>query len=412
MGFLKLFGKKPPEDAEKKGDAHFESGDYGLSKMEYEEALERCNRSPQGNEALEMRLTEKLLRTREALALKHREEGLEIMDSEYYEAAEESFRLALEFTENPELVEELNRLLNEIGERRREAHAFHSYEPAHSREHREESSEPTKSDEYFAALCNSLPDPVRREFHQYGAAFREGYLALNSGNFELAAAKLLQAMEENPSRDFITLELATAYLNLERYREARTLAEKFLRAHPDYLQGYPILCEIFWALEEFDQAMELLDTYPSSPADSLPVTVLRGETLLKAQRWEEAERLFEKELHSLGWQPDIARSLARTYEAMGKREEARDLYAKLVSDCRACGAERDTFSKQRFADLSIEMGEYSSHVLELYLSLVQEDPAERGGYYQKISQIYALQGNNREARRFEDLAHRAESELP
>jgi hypothetical protein len=58
------------------------------------------------------------------------------------------------------------------------------------------------------------------------------------------------------------------------------------------------------------------------------------------------------------------------------------------------------------------MGEYSSHVLELYLSLVQEDPAERGGYYQKISQIYALQGNNREARRFEDLAHRAESELP
>jgi tetratricopeptide (TPR) repeat protein len=411
MGLLKLFGKKSPEDTEKKGDALFESGEYGLAKMEYEDALDRSRRAAQENAPLEERLKEKLLKTKEALALKHKEEGLEILDSEYYEAAEESFRLALELTQNPELIEEIHRLLSEIGDRVGETHGFPAHELGYSEDDPDELAEPpTESDEYFIALCSTLPEPVRKEFHQYGEAFKEGYLALNAGNFELAVEKLLQAMEEQSEGDFIALELATAYLNLERYQEARALAEKFLRAHPDHIQGYHILCEILWSLEEFDQAMTWLESSPKRPAESVTILLLQGETLLRNERWEEAVHLYEKALNSLGWQPDIARSLAAAYEVKGKREEARDLFGKLVAECRTCGSEKDTFSKQRFADLSIEMGEYSSNVLELYLSLVQENPAGRGDYYQKISRIYAAQGNSEEANRFERLAHQVHSE--
>jgi len=265
-------------------------------------------------------------------------------------------------------------------------------------------------DEYFDALCNGLPEPILREFHQYGISFKQGYLALNEGNFERAAQKLLQAMEENPEGDFIAIELATAYLNLERYQEARALTERFLKAHPDSPQGYQILCEVLWAVRELDTALELLDACPPILAESILILLLRGETLLKARRFEEAERLFKRELDSQGWQADIARSLAMAYEAQGKNAEAREIFGKLLAECRSCGSPGDTFAKQRFVDLSLEQGDYSSTLLELCLSLVQEDPSRRADYYQKISRIYAAQGNDAEAERFEGFARQAQRE--
>ena len=73
----------------------------------------------------------------------------------------------------------------------------------------------------------------------------------------------------------------------------------------------------------------------------------------------------------------------------------------------SCGSSRDAYAKQRFADLSLEQGDYSSTVLELYLSLLQEDPSRRADYYEKISRIYAAQGNDAEAERFEGFAREA-----
>jgi tetratricopeptide (TPR) repeat protein len=411
MGFFKLFGGRSPEEAEKKGDALFDAGEYGLAKMEYEDGLERLKKSAQGSESLEEHLKEKLRKTKEILAQRHKREGLEIMDSEYYEAAEESFRLALELTENPEAIKKLRGLIEETGHRSGKEQAVPVNDPSLSKEEGSGMAGPGATDnEYFAALCSGLPEPVRREFYQYGLAFREGYLALNDGNFELAADKLLQAMEENPEGSFIAIELSTAYLNLNRHQEARGLIERFLRAHPDSLQGYLICSEVLWAMQEFDKALEWLDACPHILAESQPVILLRGETLFKAQRFEESERLYEKELNVRGWQPDIARSLACTYEAHGKKEEARDMFGKLMAECQVCGSTGDTFAKQRFADLSLELREYSSKVLELYLSLVQEDPARRADYYQKISRIYAAHGNDTEARRFEGFARQAQRE--
>jgi len=409
MGFLKLFVGKSPQEAEKKADALFEAGKYGLAKMEYENALEKWRKAAQGSEALEERLKEKLRKTREILAQKHKQDRLEIMDSEYHEAAAQSFRLALELTENPELIEELRGMLDEIGQPSADKQAVPALDPGVLKEEGPERAEPGPPDgEYFAALCSDLPGPVRREFYQYGMSFRQGYLALNEGNFELASEKLLQAMEENPEGGFIAIELATAYLNLERYQETRTLAERFLRAHPDSPRGYQILCEVLWAVQEFDEALQRLDACPHILAESLPVLLLRGETLLKAQRLEEAERLYERELNSQGWQADIARSLAIAYEAQGKKAEARDMFGALLAERRACGSPGDTFARQRFSDLSLELGDYSSTVLELYLSLVHEDPSRRAEYYQKISRIYEAQGNDNEARRFESFARQTQ----
>ena len=59
---------------------------------------------------------------------------------------------------------------------------------------------PVLEDEYFSALCGSFADKEREQaYRSYGDTFMEGFLALNQGDFSLAAAKLSQAMEENPA---------------------------------------------------------------------------------------------------------------------------------------------------------------------------------------------------------------------
>jgi len=408
MGFFKLLSGKSPEDIEKKADSLFESGQYGLARMEYDHGLEKVEKGTEANSALQQRLQEKLRRTKEVLAQEHKREGLEIMDSDYYKAADDSFRTALNLTENSELIQELQGLLSELERRSAKQKPEPSLDSRPVTMHDSPTGEPgARDEERFEALCSSLPEPLAEEFHGYGPSFMRGYLALNEGHFERAAEKLLESMEENPEGDFIAIELATAYLNLEKYQEAHSLAKRFLEVHPDSPQGYQVLCEILWALGEFDTALNLLEACPPSLADSAFMPLLRGETLVKAERFEEAEHLLKQELDFQGWQTDIARSLATVFELQGKTTEARSLFKTLLAGCRSCGSPRETFAKQRFADLSLEQGDYSSAVLELYLSLVQEDPSHRIDYYQKISRIYQAQGNKSEADRFEGFAREA-----
>jgi tetratricopeptide (TPR) repeat protein len=407
MGLLKIFTGKTPENLEARGDALFEAGDYGRAKIEYENGLEKCRRKTPKNKPLEGRLIEKSSRAREALALRHKEEGVEILESEYDEAAEECFRLALTLTEDPQLVRELEGLLDAIRSRRR-SEPLVSDPDADLFE--EEAGDATDRRETFNALLSALPGPVRKAFLGYGEAFMDGYVALNEGDFRRAADRLSEALEENPEGDRILPELATAYLNLDMQSEAWDLAEAFLQAHPNDLQGYPVLCEVLWTLGENDTALQRLDAAPSPLAESLPILHLRGETLLRAGRTAEAEDLYEEAQETHGFDPEVARALAGVYELRGRKEEARDLYSRLLNECRTCAGPSDPVARRRFAELSFELGDRSPALLQLFLSLAREHPDGRADDYDKISLIYGDQGNRVEADRFAGFAHQAREE--
>jgi tetratricopeptide (TPR) repeat protein len=413
MGILKIFSGKEPEEYEKRGDTLFETKQYGLAKIEYETGLGKLEKRGPADTNLEMRFREKILQSKEALALQHQQTGEELIAAEMYEDAEELLRVALDLTENPELTREIEHRLRELDQYSNQEGigkfsgiAFHREDPETDR-----NQEP--GDDYFTVLCGSLPEEMLKAYHGYGDAFRAGYIALNQGDFERAVAKLSQAVEENPApKSFIPLELATAYLNLGHYEKARTLLEAFVREHRESLHGYSLLCEVFWELKEFDRAQKLLLSCPQELTDSLPVHLLRGETFFQAQDYQEAKSLYLDYLRSFGWDETIARSLAKTYEALGEREKARDLYGEIMMECRGCRVRIDPLVKQRYADLCFDLGEYSIAILELYLSLVQEDPDRKVHYYQKISRIYSAQGNEQEARRYQLFAARVKGDSP
>jgi tetratricopeptide (TPR) repeat protein len=410
MGIFNLFSGKNPLEYEQKGDMYLQTGGPGKAKIEYEAALAKLEKiSPDASE-FKTRLEQKIRQSKEALALEHKQSADTFLEAGYYEDAREYYDLALELTEDADLSTAIDICLQEIEnctlkkEQKEIPDIVRPAEKVIGPANRE------NGHDYFAALCGTLPDNIRKTYLGYGDTFRKGYIALNKGVFEQAAKQLSLAMTENPSPEsFIPLELATAYLNLEKYKEAQLLLEAFVENQPKVLPGYQLLCEILWETKAFDAAEILLSTIPEELKESVAVYLLRGETYFRRQRYAQAKTLYLDFLQSFGWHEHIARALARTLETRGEIEKARQLYGEILNNCRSCGARIDPFIKRKFADLSLEAGLYSTKILEHYLSLVQEDPERAAQYHQKISRIYSALGNEAEARRFQLIANKLEN---
>jgi hypothetical protein len=113
-------------------------------------------------------------------------------------------------------------------------------------------------------------------------------------------------------------------------------------------------------------------------------------------------------MEKYGWHQQIALAKAALHENKGELEQARHVYGDILSQCTSCGQRADPLIKKKYADLSLMTGQHSTQVLEIYFSLVQDNPENAGEYYQKISQIYKLEGHEDEAQRFQLIARKYE----
>jgi len=408
MGLLSLFGGKSSEEIERIGDGYFKNEEFGAAKIEYEKALEKAQRKFPEKTELIKKLSEKIIQSKEALASFHLKTAQQLIASKIHKEAEGLLQLALELTENEKLKENILANLKPLTKERNikplEFTAHDTVPVTHSDEEREAKN----IDEYFSILCETLPEDIQRQYHGYGRAFKEGYVALNSADFETAAEQLDKAMAENPSpHSLIPIELATALAHLKKFDEAAGILEQYIADNPEEARAYQALCEAYWDLGEFDKAIELLDSRPAGIKAGLPAVMLMGETLYLKGSYSDAANIFEKALAQFGFNEIIARSLAKSHEAMGNIQKARDLYGKIIKGCQSCGTRTDPFIKGRYADLCFESGDKSANLLELYFSLVQEDPDNKFQFYQRIWQIYEEMGNADLAKRYQAMAEAA-----
>ena len=159
-------------------------------------------------------------------------------------------------------------------------------------------------------------------------------------------------------------------------------------------------------------AQRLLINCPESLRNSPVIHLLTGETLFHAGQYHDAESHYLGYLDSHGQDEAISLALAKTFEALGSKEKAQKQYSEIINRCQGCGSRIDPLIKQKYADISLETGDHSTNILELYLGLVQEIPENRMDYYQKISMIYELNGNEEEARRFSSFAEQSRGKPP
>ena len=410
MSILKLFSGKTPEEHEQKGDELFAVDLWGKAKVEYERALDKLEKISPRNYELKTRLQEKILKAKEALARGHIQHADDLIASGFYDDARELYTLARELSEDSALQNDLEMRLKELDFQldRTVEEELPDFNIEISKSEEPEFHE--QDDEYFRALCGTLPKDVQIDYLNYGNDFKNGYIALNRGDFSAAVNYLSRAKKADPSAgSYISLELATAYLNLGKHSEAQQLLEAFIKKRPQALPAYQLLCEIFWEKKTFDQAEALLASVPAELTESIAVFLLKGETYFQAGNFTGAKELYRSFSATYGWNELIARALAKTHEAMNELANARNVYREIMDQCSSCHTRLDPFIKQRYADLCFDSGLYNTEILELYLSLAQEIPARAVEYFEKVSQIYTAQGNEGEARRFRAIAEKMAS---
>ncbi|MFH0729592.1 MAG: tetratricopeptide repeat protein [Pseudomonadota bacterium] len=412
MSFLKLFSSPSPEKLLKKGDELAQIRLWGQAALEYERALEKLDKQPIPSPDLLKQLTEKIARARGFLASEHQQTAENLIDCGEYDEARDLITLSCKLTTDPGLLallaHQLERIESLQGETEPEERVDEFYGLADADD---APALDATDDEYFFALCGTLPPKVQEAYLSYGENFISGFIALNEGNFQKAADHLSSAMAENPEPgSYIPMELAAAYLHLGKPAEAEQLLNSVLRHHPDALPAYHLLSEIHWERKDFERVATILASVPAKLANSLAVILLKGETYYLAQDFEAARDFYHVFLDTHGWDETVAKALAKTYEATGSFEKARDLYKELMNRCNSCRTRIDPEIKHKFAELSYSRGIYNTEILELYLSLVREIPGNAAGYYEKISQIYTAQGNKTEANRFLSFAKRARTE--
>ena len=410
MGLFDFLSPKSFESIEEKGDRLVRSNDLGLAKLEYEKALSRLEAasSAQVSEHWK-RIETKIQEAGESLSLQHKTTAEELIEAKCFEEAGELLDLARELTHDPQLSSDIDTLSAEVVPGAMAARQTEELEETPDWEEFDTDDE----DGYFLILCSTLPDDVQDAYTALGENFQSGYIALNKGEFESAAVLLNRALEDQGQDiTYVHLELATVYLNLGDTQGARDLLEAFIEIYPESLRAYEVLCEIYWESDAYDLADTLLKSCPDTLKTSLPILLLMGETLFRSQKQAEAVSFYLKSNQYLGWDEHISVALARTYEAMGKREEALATYQEVMASCKSCHKRVDPFVRQRYAELSYEAGDISGGILETYFALCQEDPENKGHYFGRISDIYKRQGHPAEAQRYLDMAQAAVSIEP
>jgi tetratricopeptide (TPR) repeat protein len=411
MSLLKLFSGPSPEKLEEKGDALFAAGHWGQAKLAYESSLDkRRKRSGQDVDA-QHRLAEKIREAVNALAREHRQTAQNLIEGGFYEEARALLTLAMEVTADPQFKAELDAQFHRLTPPRNHPKKQEPMVSSVGWEDSDPLPDKASEDDYFLALCGTLPEEVRDAYLAYGEDFKSGYISLNRGNFQAAAESLSRAMEQHPQPEsYIPLELASAKLNLDRPAEARELLENFLEHHPHALPAYQLLCEIHWEAQDFDRVDALLASLAGELAESVAVVLLKGETLMRAGRHADARDFYRKILEVYGWNDTVARELAKAHEAQNESAEARAIYREIIGRCDSCRARIDPAIKHRYAELCFADGMHTTEILEMYLALAREIPENAARYFDRISRIYAAQGNPNEAERFRSFARRAAAE--
>ncbi len=406
MSLLERLTANAPAKMEQKADRLLAAERWGEAKLVYEDALARLARRPEADIESQRRLESKIRHCRNALAREHRLSAENLMEGGFLEDAREMLVLAMAVTADQgdrnawgQALEALDARGPIPGDGTSPARA-----PVGPNEPR------SADDEYFTALCHTLPDAVGRAYRNYGATFKRGYIALNRGDFDAAARHLEKAQDQADRPDsHVALELATAYVNLNRPNEARRLLAGYLRRHPDVLPAYRLLCEIHWEQGAFDQALQLLAELPPDLAASRAAAELEGASLERAGRLEKARDHYRRFLDTYGWEPGMAHRLARVCRDMDDTREALELYRRLIENGRSCTSRVDPGIRYEYAEMCFEQGAQDTALLEIYLALARELPKRAAHCYARVARIYSRQGHAREARRYRAFARQIEA---
>lgn len=158
-------------------------------------------------------------------------------------------------------------------------------------------------------------------------------LMLKMGDFETAAAWLMEAIEEEPQNTTYLLFLANILVQQEKIEDAVSLYEEILLLEPDNEPVNTRLGILYSHLGEYDTAELIFRDLLSRNAESYFTTLSLARLLNQKNEYDEAALLYERAL-LLNWSKELAFEIGYLYSSHSEYEEALRVYTTITDNDR------------------------------------------------------------------------------
>jgi tetratricopeptide (TPR) repeat protein len=252
------------------------------------------------------------------------------------------------------------------------------------------------AEEDLEIILSGLPNETEKKYRAFGDTFLNGYLLLNTGEFEAAAEQLEKALTENPhDNSLIHIELANALINTDQADKAEKLLEASIKTSPDSLQGVLILFDLYCDKQEYGKATKLIDHCDPSIRNTVPVKLLKANLLLNQNELSMAEALYNDIMKSHGWNYFAAKALGDILFNSGKFAEAQSAYGKIMDILHSSKNDINTDIRTNYALSALNAGNVSKKILTIFYNLADEDPSNADEHLRNAGLAEQMMSNNR-----------------
>jgi tetratricopeptide (TPR) repeat protein len=267
MGIFSKWFRKDLHDRRLRGDRHFDAGELGLARSEYEAGLAVFDER-QDDPGERDHVAARLLEVRDRLGQRYVAEGREAAAGGRRQDAEDALRFAVELLAGRPGQAEAEAALADAMARREAPEVVlegpgedFDLAPADDEEDGGDTDdEGAETADAFEQYILSLPPPRARAYRSLGPAFAAGYVALHDGEGEAAVSHLREALAERSDSPLVHFELGRALLFVGDGAGAAEHLQVQREAAPEEPETAWLLAEALRLGERPDEARAVLQT--------------------------------------------------------------------------------------------------------------------------------------------------------
>ena len=253
----------------------------------------------------------------------------------------------------------------------------------------------------------SLPFEKAQHCDELGDEFKEAWIALQEGDFDVAINGLEKAYKDHPDDALVMMELGRAYYGKGIFDKAYAMLQKADEARDD-IETKLLRTELLWTMKKFDEAEVVLQAAHDLDPENITVLARIAQHGLIARDFESGIAAAEVLLEKLPNDWSVQRLAGRIYLESGDEDKALECFEAVNRIYWQVNPQTkkltfDQTSASAAGNIYLKRGEKLERAAELFEAIRANSEGETHvAICQTLAEVYEKQGRN--AKRTEVLS--------
>ena len=240
-------------------------------------------------------------------------------------------------------------------------------------------------------------EAVQKDPHNVPLAMEVSQNFIRAGQLEKALVVLECVTNQPDASGEVFARLGMLYFQLNRLEPAAAACRRAIKNNPLSPEAYPVLFQIYLSGKQPKEALKLVDGAVKVPAAPPELLVVCGELYLRLgpQMPDQKQSLNDRALEVLKLanandieEPELLFRLAEGFNALGRYDDAADVYAKLLGNFPELPFVRENV-RVKLADLFLRINDHQ-RAADLLKLMIRDNPTDARAYYFLGSLSYEL----------------------